>query len=97
LNFALDIYKYKGYQSMSDQYSINPASRGANNFFEGLTNSSNPTYIQPIAPVYTPAPAPVYAAPKPLKLQPFIPCPVYKLSTTMYNPECLGKEFDRFR
>lgn len=37
------------------QYSINPVSRGVNNFFESLTNSSNPSYIQPIQqPVYVP-------------------------------------------
>ena len=33
---------------MANNYAINCMSRGVNNFFESLTNSSNPTYIQPI-------------------------------------------------
>lgn len=28
-------------------YNINPVSRHTNNFFESLSNSTNPTYIQP--------------------------------------------------
>lgn len=47
-----------------NQYNINPASRGVNNFFESLTNSSNPQYIQPIntsppyqMPAYRPVPS----------------------------------------
>lgn len=41
---------------MSDNFNINPVSRGVNNFFESLTNSTNPQYIRPINN-YNPTPA----------------------------------------
>jgi hypothetical protein len=68
--------------------SINPVSRGVNNFFEGLVNSTNPQYIQaspppqytpppPPAPVYTP---PVYTAPS------YTPSTIYPMPTVTYTP-----------
>lgn len=34
-------------------YNINPLRRGVNNFFENLTNSTNPIYIQPNQSIQT--------------------------------------------
>jgi hypothetical protein len=80
---------------MSDQYSINPASRGTNNFFESLTNSTNPTYIQPIPqPQYNPAPSPYSGS---VITPPLIPSPapstVFPKPTVTYTPEHLRGSF----
>jgi len=79
-----------------NKYSINPVSRGMNNFFENLTNSTNPRYIQPIQqPTYTPPPQPVYTPPSPISTTPFTPfsTPVYKMPTTIYTPPHLRTYF----
>ena len=76
------------------QYSINPVSRGLNNFFEGLTNSSNPTYIQPIQqPVYTPPPQPVYTTSPQPSYTPYQAIPSGPLPTVTYTPESLRSSF----
>ncbi len=75
-------------------YSINPVSCGLNNFFEGLTNSSNPTYIQPISntPTYNPptqtyTPSPQVAIPPPMQST------TYPLPTVTYTPESLRSSY----
>ena len=75
-------------------YGINPVSRGVNNFFEGLSNSTNPTYIQPLPqqqppcmvqqPTYTPTP-----------IAPFVATSTstYPVPTTMYTPQSLQSSY----
>jgi hypothetical protein len=84
------------YNKMSDQYSINPVSRSTNNFFESLTNSTNPTYIQPICqPQYNNPIESKYSGS--VVVPPLIPPPapttIYPKPTTMYTPEHLRNNF----
>ena len=84
------------------QYSINPVSRGLNNFFESITNSTNPTYIQPIQQTsYTPQQQPTYT---PYHSQttfsstqytPIVsqPLPTVTYPTVTYTPELLRSSF----
>lgn len=76
------------------QYNINPVSRGVNNFFEGLTNSTNPQYIQPVStPQYTAPPQPVYpvySTPIPTSYTPISSGP---LPTVTYTPGTLRSSF----
>ena len=75
---------------MSNNYSINPASRGVNNFFESLTNSSNPQYITPIQSYQPPPqPLPTYTAPQPLTFAPTPTFTTYPAPTVTYTPENL--------
>jgi hypothetical protein len=78
------------------QYSINPVSRGVNNFFEALfvgTNNAVPQYIQPIQqPIYTPPPQPVYT-PQPYNAPTFTPIPSAPLPTVTYTPSTLQSSF----
>jgi hypothetical protein len=67
-------------------YSINSVSRGVNNFFESLTNSSNPTYIQPIN-TYTPSP-PSQTYITPPQIFTHNPLPI-----VTYTPKCLRTSF----
>lgn len=82
---------------MSNQYSINPVSRGINNFCEALfvgTNNSIPQYIQPIQqPVYTPPPPPVYTQPTPISIPSYTPIPSQPLPTVTYTPSVLQSSF----
>jgi hypothetical protein len=73
---------------MSGQkYCINPVSRGLNNFFENISNSTNPQYIQPTStPQYVPPPQPTYTPPPPIPVTPLPPSKIYPLPTVTYTP-----------
>lgn len=80
----------------NNQYNINPVNRGVNNFFEGLTNSTNPRYIQPIQQFTPQQPQPTYVPPRPINTAPYVPfvSKIYKQPTTMYTPERLRSHFE---
>ena len=72
-------------------------SHSVNNFFESLTNSTNPQYIRtPTPTTYTPPPTPVYTPPPPINTAPYVPfsSTVYKLPTTTYTPAPLRTHFE---
>jgi len=76
------------------QYSIGKIRRGTNNFFESLTNSSNPQYIQPIQqPAPQPVIQPTYVAPQPLTAPNYVGIQHQPLPTVTYTPSSLSTSF----
>jgi hypothetical protein len=77
------------------QYSINPVSHGLNNFFESLTNSSNPQYIQPINTVSCTVPhTTAYTPPHPISYTEYKPIQSQPLPTVTYTPSILRNSFE---
>jgi hypothetical protein len=76
------------------QYNINPINRGVNNFFESLTNSSNPRYIQPVQqPISQSIQQPVYPQPSPLVYSQYNAVSSGPLPTVTYTPTSLQSSF----
>jgi hypothetical protein len=77
-----------------NNFSINPVRQSVNNFFESITNSSNPTYIQPISQQSYQQPRTDYVRQNYHQTTFSVQQSIYKLPTTMYTPDILRSHFE---